>query len=190
MTHQSHPPAMPREESKETTHPSSSSVTTSAFQADEPPQASVYFDPKEWSRRYTSTFFTASVASYSLANSTVSYHLLVRCADDSWEVQQPFPAFERLLQELRPAAVPAGAPPLPTLPPKAWTASQEGFAKERQPALQSFLNALLQRRDICRLRPIRAFLALDTPLTAQQEPEDSEEGKEEEGDVHKGEDAV
>ena len=125
-----------------------------------------------------------SVTSFTCTDSTPTYRLHLRCVDDSWDVDHPFSHFERLLQEVRGSQRGEG---WPVLPPKTWVPTQEGWVEERQGQLQAFLNALLQRRDVCRVRAVREFLALDTPLTVEAEMEDedgveeTEMGKEAEG---------
>ena len=148
--------------------------------SDEPPQCSVYFSPAEWSRRYATTFFTSSLTSYAVQpDGAVSYTIHCRCVDDSWDVQHRFSDFERLLQQVRSASPPASltSNPLPSLPAKVWTPStQDAFSSGRQPALQAFLDHVLQRKEVCRLACVREFLRLDTPLTPAPPPADDEEG--------------
>ena len=177
-----------REERKESIPPpASASLSTSlppSLHPDEPPQCSVYFDPKQWSRRYAETFFTARIVSHSLssdsATAAVVYRILVESRDSSWQVEHRFSEFEQLLSAVQPlyAEQLSGQPPLPALPPKTWLPSRdESFVQERQEALQSFMQELLQRKDICRLQPVRQFLQLDTPMqtTAEEEADQDED---------------
>ena len=105
------------------------------------------------------------------ADGAVYYRLHVQCVDDAWDVERRFSDFEQLLNDVRSAQRSASSSPsssstLPPLPPKTWLPStQAAFVSERQQALQAFLNALLQRKDICRHKAVRAFLQLDAPLT-------------------------
>jgi hypothetical protein len=179
-----------REERKEAVPPSGSpSLSPSlhpSLHPDEPPQCSVYFDPKQWSRRYAETFFTARIVSHSLSPESaaaVLYRILVESRDSSWQVEHRFSEFEQLLSAVLPLYSEQlhGQPSLPALPPKTWLPSRnENFVQERQEALQSFMQDLLQRKDICRLQPVRHFLQLDTPMQSAQEEEVGEEEGEEE----------
>jgi len=180
-----------KEERKESIHAPTAAAPSSSpaqpLQLEEPPQCSVFFDPKEWSRRYTDTFFTASIISHSLHTDHTIYTIRIQCADAQWEVQHRYSEFEQLLASLHAQYAPAPSPSsassasLPPLPPKTWLPSrEEKFLKERREALQTFLVDLLQRKDICRIQAVREFLVLDTPMVRREEEhieDDDEEGE-------------
>lgn len=67
----------------------------------DPPQCSIWFEPKQWSKRYADTFFTASVDGYSMEGGEGV--LLIRLASGSrnqWTVNKSIKEVEEFCKEV------------------------------------------------------------------------------------------
>jgi hypothetical protein len=75
----------------------------------EPPQCSLFFEPKEWSRRYADTFFTADVVAVAPASSSSAaapaqpetVEIRVQAADNAWSLHKTHEQFEQLAKQVR-----------------------------------------------------------------------------------------
>jgi len=163
--------------------------------ASDPPQCSLWFEPKEWSRRYPPTCMTAQLLPRADGDSSSTYRIECKCADQNvWILEKCESDFEQLRQELvaSPSSSPSsasylGGASIPALPAKPWTllpSSTASAAREHQASLSSWLNSVLGcSRTICLHPAIRRFLDLDRTLipvrddAAEEENENDDEGK-------------
>jgi len=137
--------------------------------SDDFPQCAVFFEEKQWSSRYATTFFTAAVKNFEVLDSGgfVAYSIPVKCNTDSWLVKRRFSDFDRLLSNLRAVFRPKPGHSFPPLPSKTFSfhgpTSQE-FCNLRLHKLQIFFERLVSIPSICESKPLRDFLDLDRKL--------------------------
>jgi hypothetical protein len=80
----------------------------------DPPQCSLWFEPKEWSRRYADTFFTADVVADETAGASAAgagsapagtMTIQMKAGDNAWTVSKTPEQFEQLAKQVRPSNV-------------------------------------------------------------------------------------
>lgn len=134
----------------------------------EPPQCSVYFEPKLWSYRYSETFFTAVVSTELSTESPNHFTIKCKSGENQWFVTRTLAEFQSLLAITRtqyqqlPSSHNSHANELPQFPIK--QSNESSDYEERAKSLQTFIDELLQRKDICQAEAVRTFFTLDRPI--------------------------
>jgi hypothetical protein len=151
----------------------------------EPAQCSIFFEPKEWSKRYNETFFTAQLIDSKLvqdeAKNTVAVYIIQLKSGllNQWRVERRYSHFHQLATEIQ-QELKSPAEPTPSLPPKTLFtshATEEEVVKQRSKELDDWLLALLGQRGICELKSVRKFLDLDRKLELIPEEIEAEDGE-------------
>jgi len=159
----------------------------------DPPQCSTFFEPKEWSRRYADTFFTADVVAVTPAADAPakpeSFEIRVQAGDNVWAVTKTAEQFEQLAKQLSsdllthkqngyslPALPHNGAGGLLGAALGALGGGGSSSDESRRAGYSAWLRGTLSGcRKMCLFPALRAFLDLDRELARPVEEDDDEE---------------
>ena len=100
----------------------------------EPPQCSLWFAPKEWSRRYADTFFTAGVSACTVdEQGEMQLDIALQAGDNSWTQRRSAADFDALAKQVAAEAVAhKQAITVPDFPAKKWTLTQDTAERQGQ----------------------------------------------------------